>query len=138
MAQGRRPAMSEAEADVLRVLWEHGPGTVRQIQDLLVGRQRQWSRSTVITLLQRLEKKQYVASDQGGFAFVFRAAASKEDVLQERLEEVAEELDQGEPAPLVLAFAERHRFTAEEVAQFRKMIEQLEQQTRRRKPRADA
>jgi BlaI family penicillinase repressor len=133
MAKGRRLAMSEAEADVLRVLWEHGPGTVREIQDLLAGRPRKWSRSTVITLLQRLEKKQYVASDQGGFAFVFRAIASKEDVLQERLQEVAEELYQGEPAPLVLAFAERHRFTAEEVAQFRTMIEQIERQTKRRK-----
>ncbi len=135
MAKQRRPAMSEAEADVLRVLWEHGPGTVRQIQELLAARQRKWSRSTVITLLQRLEKKQYVASDQGGFAFVFRGIVSRDDVLQERLQEVAEELYQGEPAPLVLAFAERHRFTAEEVAQFRQMIEQIEQK-RRRKPKS--
>ena len=129
-----RPAISDAERAVLKALWEHGPGTVREIQELISSQGQEWTRSTVITLLQRLERKGYAASDRSQFAFVFRAAVSLEELLHQRLSEVAEELTSGEAVPLVLAFAQRHRFSDEELAQFRKMIDQMEaKRTSRRK-----
>ena len=84
-----------------------------------------------ITLLQRLEKKGYVASDKSGFAYVFRPAVTREEVMHARLTELADELCDGDPAPLVLAFAQQHRFTPEEIEQFRKLIENLEAKRRR-------
>ncbi len=133
MSDKVRPAISDAERAVLKILWEHGPGTVRELQEQLAGEGQEWTRSTVITLLQRLEKKGYAASDKSGFAFVFRAAVSLEDVLHQRLEQLTQELSAGDPAPLVLAFAERHRFTEEEIQRFRKMIDQMEAKRPRRK-----
>ena len=121
-----RVAFSEAERAVLKGLWEHGPGTVRELQRLLTEGGQEWTRSTVITLLQRLERKGYVASDKSKFAFVFRAAVSLEEVLHQRMTELAQELSNGNAAPLMLAFAERHRFTDQEIQQFRKMIDQME------------
>jgi predicted transcriptional regulator len=126
MTEAERPAMSDAEREVLKVLWEHGPLGVRNVLARLVDQGQQWSRSTVITLLQRLEKKGYVGSDKSRFAFVFRALVSREDVISARLNDLAGELCDGEALPLVLAFAERHRFTAAELARFRGMIDQLE------------
>lgn len=131
MPRKNRPPMSDAEQHVLKTLWEHGPGIVREIQQFLADAGQDWSRSTVITLLQRLEKKGYVASDKSGHAFVFRAAVSREDVGRQRLREVAEELYEGDPAPLLLAFAEKHRFTEEELKQFREMIRVAEQRRRK-------
>ena len=133
MSDKVRPAISDAERAVLKILWDHGPGTVRELQELLTGEGQEWTRSTVITLLQRLEKKGYAASDKSGFAFVFRAAVSLEEVLHQRLEQLTQELSAGDPAPLVLAFAERHRFTEEEIQRFRKMIDQMEAKRPRRK-----
>ena len=80
----------------------------------------------MITLLQRLEKKGYVASDRSGFAFVFRPLVSREDEMHARLSNLAGELCDGEALPLVLAFAERHQFSAAELDKFRKMIDKLE------------
>lgn len=133
MPPGERPAMSDAEREVLKVLWEHGPQTVREVLALLAGQGQEWTRSTVITLLQRLEKKGYVESDRSRFAFVFRAAVSREEVMHDRLLELADEFCEGDALPLVLAFAERHRFSAAELKRFREMIEQLD--TKRRKRR---
>ena len=110
-----RPPISEAERAVLKALWEQGPGTVREIQELLVGQGQNWTRSTVITLLQRLERKGYVQSDRSQFAFVFRAVVSREEMMHQRLTEVADELTAGEAVPLVLAFAQRHRFSDQEL-----------------------
>jgi predicted transcriptional regulator len=126
MAESDRPAMSDAERQVLKVLWDHGPLGVRNVVARLADQGQRWTRSTVITLLQRLEKKGYVGSDKSRFAFVFRASVSREDEISARLNDLAGELCDGEALPLVLAFAERHRFSAQELARFRKMIEELE------------
>jgi predicted transcriptional regulator len=121
-----RPAMSDAERDVLKILWEHGPLAVRDVLARLTEQGQEWTRSTVITLLQRLEKKGYVASDKSRFAFVFRACVSREDVMRLRMNELAGELCDGEALPLVLAFAAQHRFSPGELARFRQMIDDLE------------
>lgn len=126
MVESSRTPMSDSEREVLKVLWECGPQTVRQVHEILEGQGSEWSRSTVITLLQRLEKKRYVRSDKSQYAFVFRATVSREDELHSRMKELAGELCDGEALPLVLAFAKKHRFSKEELARFRSMIDQIE------------
>lgn len=119
-----RPDLSEAEREVLKALWEHGPGTVRQLNDVLNRRGRSWAYTTVSTLLQRLQAKGCVASDTSGLAHVFRAAASREELLDLRLKELADELCEGASAPLVLALVQGGRFTPEEIARFRRLLDQ--------------
>jgi len=126
MTEKPRPAVSDAEREVLKVLWDHGPNTVRQVQELLETAGQTWTRSTVITLLQRLEKKGYVESDKSEFAFVFRPSVSRDEVLHSRMVELAGELCDGDAVPLVLAFAGRHRFTKEEIVRFRELIDRME------------
>ena len=95
MGEVLRPAMSDAERAVLKTLWDHGPAPVRDVWRRLEEQGQGWTRSTVITLLQRLEKKGYVSSDTSGHAFVFGAAVSREEVVQERVAELAAELTDG-------------------------------------------
>jgi BlaI family transcriptional regulator, penicillinase repressor len=122
----RRPVMSDAEREVLKVLWDRGPLAVRDVMASLTQRGQKWSRSTVITLLQRLEKKGYVGSDKSRFAFVFRPLVTREEVMHSRLADLAGELCDGQALPLVLAFAEHHRFSPGDLARFRQMIDALE------------
>jgi predicted transcriptional regulator len=131
MAGFQRPPMSDAEREVLKVLWDHGPLAVREVLAKIAETGQEWSRSTVITLLQRLEKKGYVESDKSQFAFVFRAVVSREDEMRARMNDLAKELCDGKAVPLVLAFAEQHRFTPEELARFRRMIDALEAKGRK-------
>src|SRR5262245_27597224 len=121
MSDSQRTAMSDAEREVLKVLWEDGPLAVRDVLAQLIERGQEWTRSTVITLLQRLEKKGYVESDKSQYAFIFRAAVSREQEMHSRIQDLAGELCDGDAVPLVLAFAERHRFSAAELARFRAM-----------------
>ncbi len=129
-----RPVMSDAEREVLKVLWDHGPLAVRDVVTRLAGTGHEWARSTVITLLQRLEKKGYVSSDKSQFAFVFRPILSREDVMRSRMNDLAGELCDGDALPLVLAFAERHRFSPKELTRFRQMIDDLEAKRGKRGP----
>ena len=126
MANWQRPAMSDAEREVLKVLWDHGPLPVRDVLARLTEQGHDWTRSTTITLLQRLEKKGYVESDRTRYAFVFHPRVSREEVMHARMTDLASELCDGKALPLVLAFAERHRFSPEELTRFLQMIDKLE------------
>ncbi len=132
MRDADRPAMSDAERKVLKVLWDHGPKTVREVLDLLAEQGQEWTRSTVITLLQRLENKDYVDSDKSRFAFVFRAIVSREEVMHARMVELAGELCEGDTVPLLMAFAERYPFSAADLKRFREMIDALDAKRRKR------
>ena len=121
---GERPGLSEAEREVLRVLWEFGPGTVRAVNARLGSRGRAWKYTTVLTLLQRLQAKGYAAAEAGaGPAHVFRASVTREDVLGQRLRDTAEEFCDGAAAPLLLALVQANRFSAEELSRFRRLLD---------------
>ena len=120
-----RPPVSDAEREVMFVLWEHGPQIVRGVQEGLAARGFDWQRSTVITLLQRLEKKGYVASDRTRHAYIFRASVSRDELVNQRLREVADDLCEGTAAPLLLAFARQQDLTPNELADLRRLVDEL-------------
>ena len=128
---GNRPGLSEAEREVLKVLWDHGPGTVREIKELLQGRGRRWAYTTVATLLQRLGMKQYVIGDPSAVAHVYRAVVTRNELLESRLKDTAEELCDGRAAPLILALVQNSRLSADELARLRQMLDKAGDQSRR-------
>lgn len=119
-----KPGLSEAEREVLKALWEHGPGTVRQVNGLLGGRGRRWAYTTVQTLLQRLQAKGYAASAATGVAHVYRAAVTRDELVERRLRDTADELCDGSAAPLLLALVQGHEFSAEELSRFRRLLDE--------------
>jgi predicted transcriptional regulator len=123
----RRPPISETELEILKALWEIPEGTVREIQAALGPLGRRWAYTTIQTLLHRLLEKGYVRSDRSGTAHVFRAAMSRDQLLQQRLNALSTDLCEGEASPLVLALVEGVRFTPKEIEQFRKLLDQLDQ-----------
>ena len=122
----RRASVSESELAVLKVLWGHGPGTVRVLQEVLRGQGQGWAYTTVLTLLQRLEAKGYVRSDKGGPAHVYHAAVSLEALLNQNLRSLADQLCEGDSSPLLLARVGEGRLSAEEVRQLRQLLDRLE------------
>jgi predicted transcriptional regulator len=136
MTQARAQSISDAEREVLKALWDHGSGTVREINQVLNAMGRRWAHTTVLTLLHRLEAKRYVASDKSGFAHVFRAAISRDELVSQRLADLADDFCDGTAAPLVRALVQGHRFSNAEIDQFRQLIERLSGNQSDRKLRA--
>lgn len=118
------PPPSEAESVVLGALWDHGPGTVRQLNQVLG---RRWAYTTLQTLLQRLEAKGCASRDTTEMAHVYRAAASRDELIRRRLKGLADELCGGVPAPLVLALVQGHRYSVDEIRRFRSLLDQIEE-----------
>lgn len=128
-----KAGLSDAEREALGALWDRGPGTVRQILEFFEGRGRRWAYSTVATLLRRLESKGYATSESVNGSLVYRAAVSREDLLDRRLKQAAAELCDGAAVPLVLALVQGNRFTTEELDRIRKMIDEAKRKAVRRR-----
>jgi predicted transcriptional regulator len=122
MANG--PGLSDAELEVLKGLWELGPATVRQLNRELEERGRRWAYTTVATLLQRLAAKGFIAADASAVPHIYRAAVTRQEFLERRLREAADDLCDGEAAPLVLALVQGNRFTPEDLARFRRLLDE--------------
>ena len=118
-----QPGLSEAEREVLKVLWDHGPATVRSINEVLERRGRNWAYTTVATLLQRLAAKHFLVSDSSAIPHLYRATVSREELLERRLRDAADELCDGQAVPLVLALVQGNRFSTEELARLRQMLD---------------
>jgi predicted transcriptional regulator len=118
-----RPGLSESERVVLRVLWDHGPGTVREINEQLEKRGRQWAYTTAATLLQRLVTKGYAAGDSAVVPHVYRAVVTREEVLESRLRDAADELCDGRSAPLMLALVKAGGLSEEDLARLRRLLD---------------
>jgi BlaI family penicillinase repressor len=123
------PNVSDAELDVLKILWEHGPATVRDVEARLKRRRRRWAYTTLLTLLTRLRDKGCVVSeksDKAGAAHVFRATVSRDQLLRNGLAGLADRICDGTAGPLVHALVQGQQFSAEEIASFRKLLDELE------------
>lgn len=126
-----QPPISETEQAVLKVLWDRGPGPVREVLTALGEQGHSWAYTTVQTLLTRLMAKGYVAADRSGPAHVYRAAVSRGELLQQRLSDLADTFCEGIASPLMLALVEGSAFTPEEIARLRELLDRLEAESGR-------
>ncbi len=131
----RRMELSETELEVLKALWELERATIRELYERLERDGRNWAYTTVLTFVGRLESKGYVVSDKSGVAHVFRPIVSRDALLRQRLTHLAADLCEGTATPLVHALVEGQRFSPEEIARFRELLDRLEREPRANGPR---
>ena len=108
----------------MKVLWDEGPSTVRGVDEVLRGRGVQRIYTHLQTLLNRLQAKGHVASEpkSGALAHVYRAVSTRDDLLRDRLQDLADQLCEGATTPLVLTLVEGHKFTDDEIARLRAIL----------------
>ena len=97
----KKPPVSDAELEVLKVLWARSSATVREVEGDLRQQKRRLAYNTVLTLLTRLREKGYIEADR---------------------------VCDGTASPLVHALVRGSRLSADDVAQLRKLLDELERE----------
>ena len=122
----KRPlTIPDSELDVLKVLWDRGQATVREVLETLRTAGRQWSYATVATLLDRLETKGVITSDRSELAFVYKPKITTQEVRQKRLNSLVDKLYEGEPGLLVLHLLQSHPLDASQAKEVRAVLEEM-------------
>jgi predicted transcriptional regulator len=122
---------SDLELQVLSVLWDRGPSTVRQVLDAMPdGKERAYT--TVLTVLQSLEKKRLVRHKQRGRQYVYRAAADRSGVLAPRLRRLIRHVFGGDPAAVLQHILDGTEVSADDLAAMRELLAEHERQQGRK------
>lgn len=116
------PALSPAETEILRLVWQSEPVTVQEVCDALPT-DRLIAYATVQTLLRRLEKKGYVRHDVQGKAHLFSAAVKREQVIRRTVRDFIKRLFGGDPLPLILHLADQSDLNADDIDELKNLIE---------------
>ena len=122
MTKRQLQAMSPAETEILRLVWQLEEGTVQQICEQLPPK-RNIAYKTVQTLLRRLEEKGYLRHRIKGKAYVFSPAIKRQDVVKRTVLDFLDRLFAGDPRPLMQFLAEDGRIDAEDIERLKKLID---------------
>jgi predicted transcriptional regulator len=122
MARTRSPALTDAEARLMSVLWQKGRATVAEVVKVLRS-SRPVNYSTVQTIMRILEAKGHVAHEKVGRAFVYRPIINKEQARRRALSHLLARFFDNSPSLLVLNVLEDQEMDRGELTRLKKMIE---------------
>ncbi|MGH9308970.1 MAG: BlaI/MecI/CopY family transcriptional regulator [Vicinamibacterales bacterium] len=117
------PRPTDAELAILRVLWERGPSTVRQVHEALGTRERQTAYTTALKLLQIMTEKGLVRRDDTDRTHVYQARLSEGQTQRQLVRDLLDRAFGGSSSKLVLQALNARRASPEELAEIRKLIE---------------
>jgi predicted transcriptional regulator len=121
---GRTPKdVTDTELAVLQLLWQRGALSRRQIADALYPGSGASQYTTVQKLLERLRKKGHVRQRRGPDGLIFAARTDCRELINRRLQEVADKLCDGSLTPLLLNLAQAATLSEEELEVLRRLIE---------------
>jgi predicted transcriptional regulator len=116
------PRPTDAELAILRILWDRGPSTVRQVHEIL-GRERQAAYTTALKLLQIMTEKGLVERDERDRTHIYRARLSEETTQRQLVRDLVDRAFAGSSSKLVLQALASKRASAEELQDIRKAID---------------
>ena len=118
----KTPRPTDAELAILRVLWERGPSTVRQVHDVL-SRERPTAYTTALKLLQIMTEKGLVRRDETDRTHIYHPRLSEEQTQRQLVRDLLDRAFGGSASKLVMQALASKRASAEELAEIRRMLE---------------
>jgi BlaI family transcriptional regulator, penicillinase repressor len=122
MARPPSPALTDAEARIMAVLWRKESATVADVVTALK-KKRAVTYSTVQTILRILENKGYVTHEKVARAFIYRPCVDERQARRRALRHLVGRLFNGSLSSLVLNVLEDGQIDAEELSRLKKLIE---------------
>lgn len=122
MSRSPSPRPTDAELAILRVLWDRGPSTVRQVHDVLSA-DRPAAYTTALKLLQIMTEKGLVERDERDRTHIYRARLSEEHTQRQLVRDLVDRAFGGSAAKLVLqALASKHA-SPDELREIRQILD---------------
>src|SRR5438105_4173563 len=101
MTQKQPPRPTDAELEILRVLWEHGPATVREVLDV-ISASRETGYTTVLKMLQIMAEKGLVSRDESQRSHVYQARYAEEQTQRQLVQDLLTRAFGGSTEKLVM------------------------------------
>ena len=119
------PRPTEAELELLRVLWERGPLTVREIHEGL-GDDKETGYTTTLKILQKMTDKGLVQRDETNRSHIYEPVAKAGDTQRQLVRDLVSKAFGGSPARLVMHALSEKKASPAELSEIRRLLDELE------------
>ncbi len=126
MSKWKTPRPTDGELEILCVLWENGPSTVRQVHEVL-SRSRDVGYTTVLKMLQIMTEKGLVVRDESRRSHVYRSRFSEEQTQRQLVGDLLSKAFGGCMERLVMQALSARKVSPRELAEIRKLLDELGQ-----------
>ncbi|MGH9672624.1 MAG: BlaI/MecI/CopY family transcriptional regulator [Bryobacteraceae bacterium] len=117
----RRQALGAQELEILKIVWSRATATVRDVYEALLDR-RKVAYTTVMTMMNILERKGYLKRSLQDRAYVYRAAKPQKQVLRGMVRDFVDRVFNGAAEPLLVHLVEDRRLSEQDLEEVRRMI----------------
>lgn len=116
---------TESEMEILQVLWESGPCTVREVHDVL-SETKDSGYTTTLKLMQIMNEKGLLNRNDEAKTHIYSSAVKKESVQKQVVSKMINGLFKGSSAKLVMHALGNHRASKEEIMEIKKYLDEIE------------
>jgi predicted transcriptional regulator len=125
------PRPSDLELQILTVLWERGPLSVRAVRESLPdGKDRAYT--SVLSVMQVMEKKGLLGHTVQGHANLYHPLVNRQEILRPIMRELLRNVFRGSPAEALQCLLDSSRPDAEELSEIQQVIQQAARKARRK------
>jgi BlaI family penicillinase repressor len=119
---------TRSELEILQILWQHGPSTVRFVNDVL-NEHREVNYTTTLKLMQIMADKKIVLRDETEMKHVYRAAEEEQKTKGHLLNKFVDTLYNGSASKLVMQLLGNKKTSKEELEELKKLIREMEKKS---------
>jgi predicted transcriptional regulator len=116
------PTLTEAELRIMQVIWEKKRASVAEVTESLKD-EADLAYTTVLTMMQILERKGYLTHERAGRAFIYEPLVPKSDARRDAVRQVMSRFFDNSPELLLLNLLEDKEISPAELRRLKKMIE---------------
>ena len=125
MAKKAKQQPTEREVEILKILWDNGPSTVRQVNEAM-NKFETIGYTTTLKLMQIMAEKGLLVRDESKFKHVYKPAASEEKTQNQLVNNLLEKVFSGSAEKLVMRALSAKNISSKELKRIKKMIEKRE------------
>ena len=119
---GDLPQISDAEFEVMDVIWKYAPISTKEITDRLT-RTKDWSPKTIYTMLSRLEKKGVIVHEKESRVFVYTPCVRKEQYIEAESRTLADRFFDGAMNRMVVSFLDQKELSSEDLDELQRILD---------------
>ena len=119
---GEPPQISDAEFEVMDVIWKFAPISTNEITDRLT-RTKDWSPKTIYTMLSRLEKKGVIVHEKKSRVFVYTPCVRKEQYIEAESRTLADRFFDGAMNRMVVSFLDQKELSSEDLDELQRILD---------------
>lgn len=125
---GKKPEPTKSELEILQVLWQHGPSTVRFVNDKLNEEKREVHYTSTLKLMQIMTEKELLVRDESSMKHVYSAAMEEQKMKGMLLDKFVDNMYNGSAGNLVLQLLGNKKASKNELQAIKDLLNKLDKE----------